>query len=603
MRDIFGNPALFDPYAVRGKAPLGCISCPMNNVPGVSKVINIERVSGCRGMMWAQSPGKVENAEQLELVGPSGKYVWKHLKRYGIERHDVDIQNVMRCYPIDARGEEHTPTTKEVTCCSIYNDRAIDANRGEAVVHIVFGDVAGAQMRKQFKIGAGNVVWHEPWNAYVIFTFHPSFVLRSGGDKAGRPFYMFRESIRLFASTMKNPGRWGYLATQNYGAVHDPHEMDQLEDYILYEASQGRRVSLDIEDGTVDNEHRVLVVGFGWGEFKGTEWTKWKGGARSVVLHHPEADQSQARINYMYAALKRIIENNAVKKVLQHGSYDDIGMQEDMGITMRGYNADSQYMAYLRHPTLRTYSIKALVSNFFLEFQDYKDTIVAEWNGNFANAPLDRLVTYNCADCDVTKRTEERFKYVVSQALLEVYIHAAYTLDDMEERGPYLDTEIWNAIHPVLLDKIAKSQRSLLRIAEDAGYPDYEPGAPHRDAKLLFDHLKMPKLAGRSTKKDVMELIGLQTGSPVPKMILDHRVLTHMESHNMLGYMKSAEKNDGILKTIWWLCGAATGRLRSGKSDQAEAEGLVNFQNIPNIPLIQMMITSDPNWRRVLDTE
>lgn len=633
--DLFGN-SLTKPRARRQGATgrtkavpeLGCAYCPMDKVEGINKVINIEQVRGRRGMIWAQSPGGNENAECRELIGASGQLLWKTLEEVTrsfekpVTRLSVDIQNVMRCRPADEYGEEHVPTRQELHCCSIYNQQAVDQIRQRAAVHLVLGKIAAEQLRKQFKIGPGMIVWHEDWNAYVMFAPHPSYFLRGGGKKdeegKGWTFNTFKDLLRQFGYQLRSPhrGRWSYVMNQDYGAIHEARDLEVIEDYIHDEAREGRRVSLDIEDGTVDGVPRVLLVGFGWGQFAFSERgaSTWYGGARSVVLYHPEADQSPRRLKEIEPRLRRLIESTKIRKVMQHGGYDDLKIQELMGYRVGGYDADSQYMVYLRHSTKRSYGLKTLITDYLPEFQDYKDTIVAEWVPNYANAPLSRLVPYNCADCDVTKRIEARFmrhtrkkgdppqKGAISQPLLEVYIHAAYTLDAMEKRGPYLDIDIWAKVKPILEEKIEASRRNLLRVAEEVGYEgEYTPGVPARDAKLVFDYLGLPELANRSTKKDVMELIGLQSGSPVPKLILEHRVLTHMYSHNIIGYRKSADTNHGILKTIWWLCGAATGRLRSGRSDRAAAEGVVNFQNIPNIPLVQSMIVSDPNWRKALE--
>jgi hypothetical protein len=67
------------------------------------------------------------------------------------------------------------------------------------------------------------------------------------------------------------------------------------------------------------------------------------------------------------------------------------------------------------------------------------------------------------------------------------------------------------------------------------------------------------------------------------------------------GYAKSATENDNMLLTRWWLTGAATGRLRSGKGGEAgEKEGIINLQNTHGNPLLQNLIVSDLNWRQAL---
>jgi hypothetical protein len=40
--------------------------------------------------------------------------------------------------------------------------------------------------------------------------------------------------------------------------------------------------------------------------------------------------------------------------------------------------------------------------------------------------------------------------------------------------------------------------------------------------------------------------------------------------------------------------------LRSGKGDKAEAEGVINFQNLHGNPLLKNLLVSDLDWRIAL---
>ena len=238
--------------------------------------------------------------------------------------------------------------------------------------------------------------------------------------------------------------------------------------------------------------------------------------------------------------------------------------------------------------------MQALV--FFQEFADYKQ-MPMEWSGNFANAPLKVLVPYNCADADLTKRLEVKTAPYISIPLLQVYIRVAFTLEDMETRGPYLDKEALAEAKAIVPKEIQKLHGRLQMLA----WEGFNPNTPQQIAKLLFDKLKLPQLERRSTGKEILETLAQKTKSKVPRLVIAYRKLTKIESTYLKGYERSADAHNGQLHTIWWLTGAVTGRLRSGKGDQAEAkEGVINLQNLHGAPLLQNLLVSDPNWRLAL---
>src|SRR5438132_13811402 len=88
------------------KSSLGCDNCPskMNWKEWIRPVFG--QVTGKKIFVWAQNPGHNENKEGQELVGKSGEWLWRELKRVGITRDQCDIQNVVRCYTVDYQDVE-----------------------------------------------------------------------------------------------------------------------------------------------------------------------------------------------------------------------------------------------------------------------------------------------------------------------------------------------------------------------------------------------------------------------------------------------------------------------------------------------------------------
>jgi hypothetical protein len=112
----------------------GCSHCPLNRIEGVNKIFG--KVEGKAIFVWGQSPGKTENKEKKELVGESGKWWWREAKAAGITRDMCDIQNVVRCFPVDVDPDiwpplvpRHTPSKEEIKCCSVYNQQALEKSK------------------------------------------------------------------------------------------------------------------------------------------------------------------------------------------------------------------------------------------------------------------------------------------------------------------------------------------------------------------------------------------------------------------------------------------------------------------------------------------
>ena len=296
-RNLLGQPT-------RGGLTLGCSRCPLNNAPGINKVLGLHRITGKRVMVWAQNPGKVENEKGWELCGPSGQLVWKAFKTIGLTRDDCDVQNAgTRCRPVGEDGFDRDPTKDELRCCSVYNDEALDRNRGNAVVHVIFGDIAGVQLLGDKFKKDHPVFWHEPWNAYVVLMAHPIYILRKGGENAGWDYDEWVDRLHAVRAILDHPGRWGYVKAQDCRIVQTVDELNHMHDSIVHEALQGNRCSLDIEDGTVKGKPVLLMVGFGVGHYE-TDWNSWNGTSWSVVLRHPESQYGKTHLAEMGRALR-----------------------------------------------------------------------------------------------------------------------------------------------------------------------------------------------------------------------------------------------------------------------------------------------------------
>jgi uracil-DNA glycosylase family 4 len=587
VRNIFGNRVIVPNN--RNQQGAGCAYCPLDKAPGIIKIKGLDRIKGRRAMLWAQSPGRVENEKGLELVGPSGQLFWELAKQCGLSRDQFDVQNSVRCRPTNKEGKDRDPTKDEIHCCSTYNEEALYRNGGKADVHLILGEIAAkALLKKAYRKGTP-VMWHEPWNAYVVLAPHPSYALRKRREGSETAVIELRDRIKAAKAVLNAPGRFGYVLRQDYGDIRDPNALGAFLAFLEGECGAGRYISTDLEWGTVGGRVDVpLMAGFGWGQYQGSTW---KGGARSVLLEHP--GYRNPYLGRMKEKLSQFYGDKSVRKSLHNGSGDVKIVKHYFGCKFEGYAFDSYYGAYLYDSNLQKYGLDALIKRWYLEFADYKVGLVGEDVKNFAEVPLDKLVPYNCADAELGMRLTEKVKDKISLPLLQIYILDGFVFDGMGKRGPFLDYQE----HARLYQEVPKMIEPLLqKLRVIAGKPDFNPGSHDQVAWLLYDELRLPA-ESRSTNADDLEIIYNETKHPVLKLVIQYRALSIIVGTFLEGFRRSAEANGGRITTKWFLAGTATGRLRSGGDGE---EGYVNLQNVPSEPLISSLLVSDPRWRDAL---
>jgi uracil-DNA glycosylase family 4 len=581
---------------------LGCSACPLDRQPNTNKVLGLDRIKRRRAMLWSQSPGAKENERELELVGQSGQLLWRTLKQFGLTRNHFDVQNVVRCQPRGEDGQNRDPEKRELTCCSVYNQEALELNRGRAAIHVILGEIAGAQLLGDDFKKDRPVFWYAPWDAYVLYNWHPSYLLRNEDESRDTWEYQsWRDRFAAVWPILEHPGRFGYLKSRDYRTVRTHAEFDEMERALRAEQAAGRRVSNDVEAATVDGKRVMTMSGFGTGHFKDAKnYTDWTSTCWSVVLDHPESGYEPTHLREMQQRVKKLVEDPELKKTYANGNSDEEAYVKAFGARVRGYDYDTQYGTFLRYSFLRACGLEPLMYRFFPEFADYKE-IVGEWDfraGNFTKGTIENLVLRNCGDCEVTQKLEQRFSGEVKPELVKVYIHAGKVLSKMESRGPILDRQNWQKAMTVVPEMIEKLDRQLQHVS---GEPNFNCGSDKQVAWLIYDVLGLEPPEGvRSTGKEILNLLLAESGNKTLELVMKNRGLRIIRGTFLNGYARSADKHGGELRTIWWLTGAVTGRLRSGKGTRDEEEGIVNFQNLHGNPLLMNLLVSDKNWRLAL---
>jgi len=142
-----------------------------------------------------EAPGETEDLAGKPFLGKSGKLLDATLASYGLDlEKDIYIANVIKCRP----PENRKPEPAEINKCSKFLTEQINLVNPKAIIAL------GATAAKFFtsyssSMGALRLSTIEYKFSYhkpkVFITYHPSFILRSGGTNSEN-FKMFSEDLK-----------------------------------------------------------------------------------------------------------------------------------------------------------------------------------------------------------------------------------------------------------------------------------------------------------------------------------------------------------------------------------------------------------------------
>lgn len=135
-------------------------------------------------MFVGEGPGTDEDKQGLAFIGRAGQLLTRLITAMGFTRDEVFIGNIVKCRPtIDNAGErDRPPTPEEMAACLPYLHEQIALLKPKVIVALgatavkgLFGDqgVGITKLRGKFLQFDG---------IDVMPTFHPSYLLRQGGD-------------------------------------------------------------------------------------------------------------------------------------------------------------------------------------------------------------------------------------------------------------------------------------------------------------------------------------------------------------------------------------------------------------------------------------
>ncbi len=161
-----------------------CLRCRLSTTR--TTVVFGEGSSAADIMFIGEGPGKQEDLTGRPFVGRAGELLTRIIEKgMGIPREDVYIANIVKCRPtVDLKfTRDRPPEADEVKACTPFLLRQI-----EIVCPRVIVTLGSPSTKFILQTSTGITRMRGRWGRFmgipVMPTYHPSYLLRNGGEKS-----------------------------------------------------------------------------------------------------------------------------------------------------------------------------------------------------------------------------------------------------------------------------------------------------------------------------------------------------------------------------------------------------------------------------------
>lgn len=360
---------------------------------------------------------------------------------------------------------------------------------------------------------------------------------------------------------------------QNKGNYTAIQTIQKLQEFISA-AIAARTVAFDCETDSLDTINCKI---------QGFSLCFQKGSAVYVPLAQEENslfDAEKIEKTSAFAELRKLFSVPEVKIIMHNGKFDlkalaSNGFFEKNKIEYKCSLADTMIAAWLLSPDRNgknSYSLEWL-SETLLNLKGIEFSDIVKKGQTFADVPLEQAVPYAAEDADFTFQLwnflSERFKDERRQKLFEMEMQLLPILANMELSGIHLDGK---SLEKYNIELTSGIENIANEIYKEVGH-SFNIASPKQLQTVLFEERKLKPekktKTGYSTDTSVLE--ELAHYDSVPKMILEYRELSKLQSTYVETLPKMTDKNERI-HTDFVQTGTATGRLSCREP---------NLQNIP----------------------
>ncbi|MEO5714232.1 MAG: uracil-DNA glycosylase [Luteolibacter sp.] len=136
-----------------------------------------------RVMLIGEAPGYQEEKEREPFVGPAGQKLNDILKAMGISREEVYISNIVKFRPATPKQTTNNrkPSPEEMAVCMPFVRAEIGIIQPEIIIALG-GTAAEGLLGLEGSVTSMRGKWHNFEGTPVRVTYHPSYLLQSGGS-------------------------------------------------------------------------------------------------------------------------------------------------------------------------------------------------------------------------------------------------------------------------------------------------------------------------------------------------------------------------------------------------------------------------------------
>ncbi|MEE2961015.1 MAG: DNA polymerase I [Myxococcota bacterium] len=354
------------------------------------------------------------------------------------------------------------------------------------------------------------------------------------------------------------------IETKNYRLILDMESLNTLLD----ELRTTTQFAFDLETTSL-NAHQADIVGMSFAADGIIP-------AYIPISHLYLGVPKQIPLDRVLEKVSPLLKDASIGKIGQNLKYD-LNVLARYNIEVNGIHDDSMLAAYALETTKASYSM----DNLAREYLGHQTITYKELTGTgknkiaFADVAVEQAGEYAAEDSEVSRKLartlNSELKSKGQEALYrELELPLMGVLAKMEQAGILVDTKQLQS----LTTEFGQRLREIQDRAYDLIGDTINLASPKQLSHLFFEKLNYPVIkktkTGYSTDQEVLET--LSKDYELPKVILEHRMLSKLKSTYVDSLAQMIHPKTKRIHTNFNQTGTATGRLSSTDP---------NLQNIP----------------------
>jgi DNA polymerase-1 len=529
-------------------------------------------------LVIGEEPGEEEDKQGIQFVGETGRFLRRSLGNLGVDL-DLDCwkDNAIRC----RKPGNETPNKKEIQCCKEHLDRTIRELQPE---HIwLFGGSAVQSYFMNRFTNTSITLWRglrfpdHRIGAWVMPTFHPSFIKRKEDDKIVQN--VFKSDLLEMAHNLTiEPLEKRVNVSEYYPNVIKLKTFDEIIAVLNDVLNKDRLITFDYETNCLkpfDSRAKIASIAFAVSEFN------------SYAFPYEYRDYWKPReLDYLKMKWVQVL-THPMKKVAQNIPYENMWSIMKFGVNVESWHSCTMNTTHLLDNRKGFTGLK-FQSAVRYGADDYDKSVkhlLESKEGKFnrvMDIPLDDLLLYNGLDAIFTNwlfldqqeeiGDDKKLKYTH-----DFIVEGLKALSDIQINGINIDTEYYLKEYKEIESKVKQLEKEIKSIEEIKTFENNKKRLINLDSdfdkrELFFKQMKLP-----SIKKTVGNLDSVDNSvisnidHPIAKKMLERDKLEKTRGTYLAQFMREVEE-DGRMHPFFNLHTVKTNRSSSDRP---------NFQNIP----------------------